>query len=501
MGVRGRCEHDPTIRLFLCQPVQLRVPIVDSAGRRRTVTVTFDYLVYHQDHGFMLVECKPQTELEKSTRFERDGDGWRWPAAQAVAAELGLKLWVFSSEEINPVWLRNVHFLSDFVGVECPDHAFCDAVLKRVRESHSIRVSTLLEAMGGRTEVLWWLIANNYLAADLERELVFDPDWAWVHDSSERAIAWRVRRAEYDVAKARLAARAQVVRIEPNARVRWDGVLWRVLNRGSDKVTLQRDDATDELAVLRLSDVETLLERGAFAPDADSVLESMSEARTDLVLGASPADLKAATARYRALQHYRRHGVPPPGVSDRAIRRYRRHAADGQSCYGSELIGLIAKRGRQPGTPELAPEQREALDKAVEQYRDDERAGGVMGAYAKLVDAWSHPLLLVPSYESLRRAINALPRSEVARPRWPPTSSRHKPSNRQPPRSVATNAAQTSKKTTTSTFTCNPRRRCVPMPPGTPKRPAQRIAQFATTPAGLTHTTSHFSLPERQPVP
>ena len=413
----GRCEHDPKIRLFLCQAVQLSVAIVDSAGRRRRVVVTSDYLVYHQDHGFMLVECKPQTELEKSTRFERDGDGWRWPAAESVAAELGLKLWVFSSEEINPVWLRNVEFLRDFVGIECPDRTLCDAVRKRVREARSLRVSTLLEAMGGRTETLWWLIANHHLAADLERELVFDPDWASVHDSPERAIAWRERRVQYDVAKARLAARPQVLRIEPNVSVRWDGVLWRVLNRGSDKITLQRDDANGRLAVLSLSDVETLLESGALRPDEDSVLESMSKAREAIVLGASPTELKAATDRYQALEHNRRHGAPPPGVSARTIRRYRCRADDGQSRYGSELIGLIARRGRHPGTPKLAPEQRDALERAVKQYVVDKGAGGVVGAYANIEDAWSHPALVPPSYESLRRAINALPRSEVARQR------------------------------------------------------------------------------------
>ena len=364
----GRCEHDPKIHLFLCQAVQLSVPIVDSKNRKRLVTVTLDYLVYHEHQGFLLVECKPEPELEKSPRFERDGDRWRWPAAEKVAAELGLKLWVFSSEEINPLWLRNMDFLADFVGVDCPDRALADALLDRVRQVRSVRVSMLLELMGDRTEVLWWLVANHRLSADFERELVFDRDWAWIHDSPERMIARREHRVTPDAAKARLAARPQVLRIEPNARVHWDGVPWRVLNRGSDKVTLQRDDATGALAELALSDVETLLKRGALRRDDDSALKSMSKAREALVLQASPAQLKAATARFQALEHAQHHGGPPAGVTSRSIRRYKRRAAEGEQRLASSYIGLISKRGRPRGTSTLAPVQQQAIDEAVADY-------------------------------------------------------------------------------------------------------------------------------------
>ena len=413
----GLCEHSPKIALFLCHAVALHVPIVDSAKPLRRITVTFDYVVYHEDHGFMLVVCKPEPELEKSPRFVRDGDGWRWPAAEAVAADLGLKLWVYSSAEINPVWLRNMDFLADFVGVECPDRDFCDAVLGRVGEARSIRVSTLLEAMGGRTEALWWLIANNHVAADLERELVFDRDWAWVHDSPERAVAWRARRADSLVVPAAFAVRPTVVRIEPDARLRWDGVPWRVLNRGLDKITFQCEGGTDRVAVLSLADVETLLKRGALLPDDQPVLESMAKKREARVLRASPRELKAALARYDALAHFMRHGASPSGVTPRSIRRYQRAAAEGTRLYASQFIGLISPRGRPPDTPALAPVQRDALDKAVEGYVADRGAGGVMGAYAELVDKWSATVFDPPSYESLRRAINALPRSDVARGR------------------------------------------------------------------------------------
>ena len=67
----------------------------------------------------MLVECKPEKELEKSERFVRVGDSWRYPALEGAVTGLGLGVWVYSSEEINPVWVRNVDWLSDYVGADC----------------------------------------------------------------------------------------------------------------------------------------------------------------------------------------------------------------------------------------------------------------------------------------------------------------------------------------------------------------------------------------------
>ena len=413
----GLCEHDPKIWLYLCQPLVVQIRTLPSEGFARTSYVTVDYIVYHEDHGWMLVECKPQSELEKSDRFVREGDSWRYPALERAVADLGLGVWVYSSEEINPAWVRNVDWLADYVGADCPDRALCDQLLERVRKARSVRVSTVLELLGDRADVLWWLVANNHLAADLEGELLHDRDWAWVHDSPERAIAWRTARAESDVARPELASRPSVVRIEADARLTWDGVPWRVLNRGADKVTLQREDPTDRILELRIDDVHTLLKRGALRAQDEARLDKIRAAREARVLHASPKELRAARGRYEALVHYRRTGEPPPRVSRKSIQRYEVAAERGRHLYLSAFIGLISLRGRPRGIDRLASAQRQAIDAAVKAYRDDESAGFVAAAYATLLENWSHLYLEAPSYDTLRRAINAIPRSELARGR------------------------------------------------------------------------------------
>ena len=332
-------------------------------------------------------------------------------------AHLGLGVWVYSSEDINPIWVRNVDWLRDYVGAECPDRELCEQLRERVRKVRSMRVSMVLGLLGDRTEVLWWLVANNHLAADLEGELLCDRDWAWVHDSPERAIAWRAARAQSDLARAELASRPSVVRIEADARLTWDGVPWRVLNRGPDKVTLQREDSTDKLAVLPIDGVHTLLKCGALRARDEARLDKIRAAREARVLRASPKELRAARRRYEALAHFERTGEPPPGVSRRSIRRYERAAGRGRCLYLSAFIGLISLRGRPRGIDRLHRAQREAIDAAVAAYRDDEAAGSIYAAHSTLVDNWSHSYLAAPSYDSLRRAINAIPRSELARGR------------------------------------------------------------------------------------
>ena len=47
-----RCEHDPRVLFYFCQPTTLRVCITDAKGRVRPVTTYPDYFVLHEEEGF-----------------------------------------------------------------------------------------------------------------------------------------------------------------------------------------------------------------------------------------------------------------------------------------------------------------------------------------------------------------------------------------------------------------------------------------------------------------
>lgn len=190
-----RCESEPGVVFYLCQPATLSVHIVDTRGRRRRIQHVPDYLVLDGD-GFAFVECKSADELARDAarphpRFVRDGDRWRWPDAEEAAAELGLKYRVFSSEDVNPIWVRNLRFLSDFAEVPEPPVDELQALVDRVGCARSLRLAELVPSSGVSTETLWWCVAHRRVWCDLDRDRVFELDQAWVHDSESRMLAHR----------------------------------------------------------------------------------------------------------------------------------------------------------------------------------------------------------------------------------------------------------------------------------------------------------------------
>ena len=418
-----RCESDPGVAFYLCQPTTLSVYIVDTRGRRRRIQHVPDYLILDGD-GLAFVECKSVDELARdaerpSPRFVRDGDRWRWPAAEEAATELGLKYRVFSSEDVNPVWVRNLRFLSDFAEVPHPSAEEVQALLECLARARSLRLAELLASLGVSTETLWWCVAHRRVWCDLERDRVFEPDQAWVHDSQSRMLAHRRLRGPdgpSPVVATFAGGSAATVRVEAGASLVWDGVPWTVLNRGSDTVTFRCEDGSGRVVPLSVGDVERLLQDGALR-GADTT-PGLVAARDAVFRRAGTRDLDHARARWEAVTYFKVHGRPPPGVPARCARRFLRWCRDGERLYGSAFAGLVRFRGRRPGTSALGAPQAEVLREVVEDFADDRRAGRLRAAYARLVDLCRdrdvHP---PPSDETLRRALKqaSLPDLERAR--------------------------------------------------------------------------------------
>ena len=417
------CESDPGVVLYLCQPATLSVYVVDTRGRRRRIQHVPDYLVLDGD-GFAFVQCKSADELARdadrpSPRFVRDGDRWRWPAAEEAAAELGLAYRIFSSDDVNPIWVRNLRFLSDFVGVPKPSPDEIQALVDPVARARSLRLADVYALPTVPVETLWWCVAHRRVWCDLDRERVFELDQAWAHDSESRMLAHRRLRAPdgpSSVAAAFTGGSAGTVRVEPGASLVWDSVPWTVLNRGPDTVTFRCEDGSARVVPLSVGDVERLLQDGALRGAASS--SDLVAARDTVFRRASPRDLDQALQRWEAVTYFKTHGRPPPGIPGGSVRRFLRWCRGGERLYGSAFAGLIRFRGRRPGTSALGHAQAQALREVVDAFADDRRAGRVQAAYARLVDLCTerdvHP---PPSDRTLSRALQeaSLPELERAR--------------------------------------------------------------------------------------
>lgn len=415
------CEHDPEVRFFLCQPGELYVYITDSRGRRRRVRHIPDYLIL-DDKGFFLVECKPLEKLRRDVakpnpRFTKDVSGWRWPAAEVAASELGIGYRVFSSEQVNDIWLRNIRFLQDYVDIASPNSVLGQAVVDRLSEAGSMRVQEVLALPDIETQVLWWAIANGEVCADLQHERVFEVDTSWVHSSTSRMLAARYQRRLSDVAQMSPAGLCSV-RVEPGCSLVWDGQPWSVVNRGTEAVTLRHESRNGRIVAIPYGDFEELLRAGAIRGDESQGVDFIAQQREAQVRHASDKDLADASRRYRFLEEAEHNGTVPAGVSARSIYRYRRRVREGEEQYGSRFAGLIRRRGRPSGTNALGKDQQQALDEVVETYAKDVRAGRVMAAYARLVDLCEERGIdPPPSRETLRRALKRCSLAKLARRR------------------------------------------------------------------------------------
>ena len=414
------CEFTPEVVFYLCQPWTLSVPVVDVRGRRLTIHTVVDFLLL-DSRGFHFVECKSPGELRRDSecehpRFVREDGRWRWPAAENAARALGLGFDLFTSEDVNPIWLRNMRFLADYMDVPAP----CDATqLERIEErltrEGSIRLCELLASTEVSTAGLWWLVAHGHIWCDLQHERLFETDQAWAHGSESRMLAQRHSRLS--TAPSSEVPPAAPVRIEPGARVFWDEVPCTVVNRGAKTVTLQRAQPP-RIVTLTLGEAETFIRNGQWRGDSSAVADALADACQRVLRRASDQDLSEAVERFRVVGHYQQHGAYPPEVNARVARRYLRWYKEGHQEYGSGFLGLIRFRGRPTGISRLPEPQDQVLKEVLADLPTKEKAGRVAAAYVRVkAICKKRGIEPVPCEETVRRRLKreSIPDDERAR--------------------------------------------------------------------------------------
>ena len=387
------CEQDSDIVFYLCQPARIYVRQTDLIGRTSLRPRGFDFLLLNvsedaNESGFWLVECKRQEELEKesakpSANYRRDGSGWRFPAAEEAAERLGLRFRLFSSDEIDTCWCMNMQYLTDFVDVPCPDSGLAESLMAWLSEVKSLRIQQVLSLPGMKSEVVWWLIANNELWADLSQELVTDTDTSSIHVS--QAVMLANRHLREPLAEVATSHKIRAVRVEPGFPVRWDGEPFVILHRGKKEVTLRYSDGEKRIVPLSLDDFWRLVHEGSICGDEDSAAAEILAAREALVRNASEEELKRAEWRYEVLREYRETGIVPAGSSKRSVDRYGQEAREGEQLYGNEFFGLIRLQGRPRGTPDLDGQREAVLTEMVEKYGDNRGGAGCSVIYRELL--------------------------------------------------------------------------------------------------------------------
>ncbi len=145
-------EHDDEVIEYYDQPSKIEMRYIAKSGRPVVFWHTPDFFVLRVD-GAGWEEWKPQeklVELAESmpNRYQRDEEGhWRCPPGEEYAARYGLTYRVRSSAELNPIYLRNLNFLEDYL--RDPDLQVDKTAMKVMRdlfaEEPVITLKALLE--------------------------------------------------------------------------------------------------------------------------------------------------------------------------------------------------------------------------------------------------------------------------------------------------------------------------------------------------------------------
>src|SRR6266702_3980232 len=145
-------EHDDKVLEYYDQPSKIEMRYMTKSGRPVAIWHTPDFFVLRVD-GAGWEEWKPQEKLielaeSMPNRYQRDEQGhWHCPPGESYAARYGLSYKVCSSAELNPIYVRNLNFLEDYL--RDPDLQVDKAALKLMRELFAeepvMTLKTLLE--------------------------------------------------------------------------------------------------------------------------------------------------------------------------------------------------------------------------------------------------------------------------------------------------------------------------------------------------------------------
>lgn len=194
-----KAEYNAEVIEYWDQPPSIPLRYKTNTDRNLGVIHTPDFFLLKSNSAGW-VECKTQKDLEKLTvrnpnRFYFDGTRWRCPPGEQLANNYGFFYQVWSSTEINWIYLRNVIFLEDYLKTETPKVAAeqQELILSFVSSKTGIALSELSEFTDDESipvDTVYQLIACRILYVDLDNQLLTEPARALVYSSY--GYCWRI---------------------------------------------------------------------------------------------------------------------------------------------------------------------------------------------------------------------------------------------------------------------------------------------------------------------
>jgi transposase InsO family protein len=324
------------------QPPKVKLRYRAINGRYVNHMATPDFFLL-QDEFTGWVECKTEEWLqsravEGSELYVQDVKGnWRCPPGEQYAAELGLEFRVRSSAETNWNRCRNIEFLSDYMDERCPPakQDGIDIIRKAMEAQAWIKIKALIDS-GCDTDVIYKMVADELLYADLDQDLLAEPERTMLFRDRPSAEAYRIH---LDSKRLPAISALRKVQLVAGQSLIWDGNPWRILNVGSEDVFME--DSNKVISCLPKTVMEQMVKDGIITglPENESTLSSDAE---EIIRHAGPKDFEHALYRFRCLFPEKSHGDVPQ-ASKRAKCNWRGLYRKSEQIFGNGFLGLLPK--------------------------------------------------------------------------------------------------------------------------------------------------------------
>ena len=422
-------EYDEDVLLYVDQPMSVRIGIVDSIGRQRTVPYTSDFSAVRRT-GVHVYECKPVEWLREQSQkpypryvYDLSTGIWHHPAAEEAFGTYGFTHHVFHSEEVNTRWLRNVRYIADFLSV--PPPAGVDEALSALKRAKSVSFFEARHVPGTTREAWFWLIAAGKVAFDLERDPLDRPDLldlASVHDSHAAMLCHRLALdSQVDSGVVPSLANSAVLALDPGMEVIFRDVPHQVVARDETELVLSRVDEDDASKatpghpplVLGIDSVPVFVDSGDLRAVVPKPQELVAQHSRSLLASSTNDERARALQRWSALRHFRATGKFAKGISRRSVFDFQRWADQAALRYGCEFLGMFRPRGGAPRVDCVSPEQHALLREIADAFHRGKYASGPDSRGTQLPLPSRHRFAAAyADYQHLSRERDLKPRSE-----------------------------------------------------------------------------------------
>lgn len=398
-------EWDDRVRAYYCQPTTLKLRYRSSTGRRTGSRHTPDYMLIH-DEGVDLVEVTTPNRAEQRAskwpdRMKYEPDyGWRSPAGEEAAAQLGVNYRVSVPEDPDIRFLRNARHLWEYFRTEPTDDQAeaIDKIVGRIAEEKALTVADLEVEVG--VEPVRYAIAHGQVYFRLWDDLLPHDPTVCIYSDPLYADA------AYYTAHAKQGDQPTVVRLERETKVDWQGVRWSVINVGDAAYTLQ--DTNGNLQCLTSEACAKLIASDELRPLTVPVTDA--DRLTELRRQASPKEIERAVGRCRALNAWRAgESWPENRYTNRSLRNWAHRHARARDAHGDGFLGLI-DRWRDSGNKDhrLSEQAHELLDQSLWHDYGRNGARSARAAYVDYLGRAQEAALEAVSYERYRKMADDL---------------------------------------------------------------------------------------------